>query len=81
MLTTQTRQSGVEPTSTQAASLSELDNIDVFDFFNLPRLSETSAGANGGVTSGLLSQGAAGLGGPGLPDPDSDWLRYGASYS
>ena len=32
------RESGVGQTSTQAATQRELDSVEVFDFFNYPRL-------------------------------------------
>lgn len=71
----------MEPTSTQKSTLSEVDNIDVFDFFNLPRLAETSSRSDGGQTSCLLSHTPNGLGSGSLPDPEHDWLRYGTPYS
>jgi hypothetical protein len=77
-LTAQTRHSGAEPTSTQVTSLSELDNIDIFDFFNLPKVCENKPAHTGGQVGPLLSPGPSTLGdGRGMPDPESDWLRYG----
>ena len=76
-LNSQTRHSGVETTSTQGASLNELDNIDIFDFFNLPVTSESSNGtSSSGQTSSCLSH----MGGS-LPDPESDWLAYQTPYT
>ncbi len=73
-LTASTRQTGIEPTSTQITSLSELDNIDVFDFFNYPKISEPAARALGGplqqpqnTPNGETAR---------LPDPESDWLGF-----
>ncbi|CAG9988543.1 unnamed protein product [Clonostachys byssicola] len=80
-LTTQTRRSGLESTSTQNTSLSELDNIDVFDFFNLPRVSNSTIGSTDNQTNLLLPQGTSNVNNSGgIPDPESDWLRYNATY-
>ena len=67
--------------SNQATSLNELDNLDVFDFFNLPKTADASAGPAGGQISNLMAQGSNGLGPSSLPDPESDWLRYGTPYT
>lgn len=67
--------------STEAASLSEVDNIEVFDFFNLPKVAESTPNSDGGQATSLLTQNGGSLGGAGLPDPESDWLRYGTPYS
>jgi hypothetical protein len=77
-LTSSTRQSGAEPTSTQVTSLSELDNIDIFDFFNYPKLLEPRTG-NG---QAWQTQGVNGLTGESMrmPDPESDWLGYTPQY-
>ncbi|GFP56056.1 lysine biosynthesis regulatory protein LYS14 [Trichoderma asperellum] len=77
-LTSSTRQSGAEPTSTQVTSLSELDNIDIFDFFNYPKLLEPRTG-NG---QAWQTQGVNGLTGESMrmPDPESDWLGYTSQY-
>ncbi|KAI9152002.1 Quinic acid utilization activator [Paramyrothecium foliicola] len=84
-LTSSTRQSGTEQTSIQTATLSELDNIDIFEFFNFPKVAEPSARSSNGQTSQLSYQ-LGGLtnetpSGSGLPDPETDWLRYGASFT
>ncbi|TEA12396.1 putative transcriptional regulatory protein [Colletotrichum sidae] len=76
-LTCSTRRSGLEQTSTQVTSLSELDNIDVFDFFNYPKMSEPRT--INGQTNILQTQAMSGLNGDsmrstGVPDPESDWL-------
>ncbi|PON23435.1 hypothetical protein TGAM01_v207669 [Trichoderma gamsii] len=78
ILTSSTRESGAEPTSTQVTSLSELDNIDIFDFFNYPKLSEPRTG-NG---QAWQTQGVNGLTGESMrmPDPESDWLGYTSQY-
>ncbi|KAK2060818.1 hypothetical protein LY76DRAFT_614785 [Colletotrichum caudatum] len=84
-LTSATRRSALEPTSTQATSLSELDNIDVFDFFNYPKMTEPTRAANG-HTNLLQPHAMSGLGGDsmrttGLPDPESDWLGFNTPFS
>ncbi|GJC83557.1 hypothetical protein ColTof4_08977 [Colletotrichum tofieldiae] len=84
-LTSSTRRSGLEPTSTQVTSLSELDNIDVFDFFNYPKMLEPTRAASG-QTNLLQSQAMSGLGGDsmrstGLPDPESDWLGFNTPFN
>ncbi|WYZ37023.1 hypothetical protein EsH8_II_000529 [Colletotrichum jinshuiense] len=83
-LTSSTRRSGLEPTSTQVTSLSELDNIDVFDFFNYPKMSEPSA--RGGQQNMPQPQVMSGLGGDsmrstGVPDPESDWLGFSTPFN
>ncbi|KAI3534343.1 hypothetical protein CSPX01_12112 [Colletotrichum filicis] len=85
-LTSSTRRSGMEPTSTQVTSLSELDNIDVFDFFNYPKMSEPSSRATNGQTNLLQPQVMSGLGGDsmrttGVPDPESDWLGFSTPFN
>jgi hypothetical protein len=66
-------------------SLSELDYIDVFDFFNYPKVMESAPMPHGPAK---IQQGHAfnGVGGDsmravGVPDPDSDWLGFGSPYS
>lgn len=39
--TASTRRSGLEPTSTRVTSLEEIDYIDVFDFFNVPKVKDS----------------------------------------
>jgi hypothetical protein len=83
-LTSSTRESGVEHTSIQTATLSELDNIDVFDFFNFPKVAEPAARSMGGqhqTPYHLAGMGNEAVGGNGMPDPETDWLRYGGSFS
>ncbi|KAK5996797.1 hypothetical protein PT974_02140 [Cladobotryum mycophilum] len=78
-LTSSTRQSGVETTSIQATSLSELDNIDVFDFFNYPKLLERSSNEQANTwqsqNNGLAGETIR------MPDPSDDWFRYGSPFS
>jgi hypothetical protein len=86
-LTSSTRRSGLDETSSQSVSASELDSIDVFDFFNYfkvaePRPRSMAAAAGGGQTSSLL-QPRPGFGpdvmrngGAAVPDPEVDWLGY-----
>lgn len=80
MLTSSVRHSGLEPTSTQVTSLAELDNIDVFEFFNYPRGTPGRAAEAGSCQSTLMSNGPDGVVVNGMPDPESDWLRYRAPY-
>lgn len=85
-LTSSTRRSGLEPTSTQVTSLSELDNIDVFDFFNYPKMSDPQTRATNGQTNILQAQAMSGLGGDpmrctGVPDPESDWLGFNTPFN
>ncbi|KAL5093433.1 fungal-specific transcription factor domain-containing protein [Trichoderma afarasin] len=77
-LTSSSRLSGSEPTSTQVTSLSELDNIDIFDFFNYPKLLEPRS-TNG---QAWQTQGVNGLTGESMrmPDPESDWLGYNSQF-
>lgn len=85
-LTESTRQTGIEQTSTQITSLSELDNIDIFDFFNYPKVSEAARVPTG---QSRMSQSPQQQQGPAvnvaepvrMPDPESDWLGYGGQYS
>lgn len=88
-LTASTRQSGIEQTSTQITSLSELDNIDVFDFFNYPKVSEPVARALNGQSSLSQSppqgqqqqqQPQSGDQSMRMPDPESDWLGFGGQF-
>ena len=91
-LTSATRRSGLDETSSQSVSLSELDNIDVFDFFNYPKVAEPgprtmAAAAAGGQTSTILLQAqgygpeAMRNGGAAVPYPEADWLGYGSPFS
>jgi hypothetical protein len=83
-LTSSTRQSGIEQTSIQTATLSELDNIDVFDFFNFPKVAEPASRNPNGQHQApyqLAGIGSEASGGNGMPDPETDWLRYGGSFS
>ncbi|KAF5008989.1 hypothetical protein FDECE_4763 [Fusarium decemcellulare] len=83
-LTSTARHSSLEPTSTQVTSLSELDNIDVFDFFNYPRVSDRSTANPGGqahlvIRPQTMSDARADSARTGIPDPEADWLAYGGS--
>jgi hypothetical protein len=71
-LTSRNRRSGIEPMTTRVTSPAELDNMDLFNFFNVPALAEARAGQ----TTSLLGSGVTGA----LPDPERDWLRYGTPY-
>jgi hypothetical protein len=89
-LTSSTRRSGLAETSSQSVSLSELDSIDVFDFFNYFKAAEpeprsTAAPAGGGQTSILLQRGfgpdVMRNGGAAVPDPEEDWLGYRSQFN
>ncbi|KAF7563678.1 hypothetical protein G7046_g462 [Stylonectria norvegica] len=86
-LTSATRQSGLDPTSTQVTSLSELDNIDVFDFFNYPKILDPASMTSREQLHLVRFQPINEVGGGdstrpnGVPDPESDWLAYGNSFS
>lgn len=75
----------MEQTSTQITSLSELDNIDVFDFFNYPHISEPPRMSPGQsrMSQSPHQQGPGGSATEAMrmPDPESDWLGYGGQYS
>lgn len=78
-LTTSTRRSGLEETSSQPVSQSELDNIDVFDFFNYPKVVESTRGpvaAQGAGHPMLQRQATASEGASRVPDPEANWLGY-----
>ncbi|KAI8675667.1 Zn(2)-C6 fungal-type domain-containing protein [Fusarium keratoplasticum] len=77
-LTSTARHSSLEPTSTQVTSLSELDNIDVFDFFNYPRVSNQST-ANLVIRPQTMNNIQGDSTRNGIPDPEADWLAYGGS--
>lgn len=88
--TSQTRRSGVDHTSTMVASLNDVDDIDVFDFFNLPRAAtgevyDATQARSLLVPAGTTPTGPNGVNNAnfnaGLPDPDVDWLRFGTPYS
>lgn len=83
-LTAVPRRSGLEETSAQAVSLGELDNIDVFDFFNYPKVPEPDSWVPSGQTSILQQQGMQGVGGDmrdsAMPNPEHDWLRYSTPF-
>ncbi|PHH61261.1 hypothetical protein CDD81_639 [Ophiocordyceps australis] len=66
----ESRQSVLEEPLCKAVALSELDGIDVFDFFNYPKV--TGLGAQSQAGPMVQPQG--------LPDAESDWLGYGSSF-
>lgn len=88
-LTSSTRQSGREETVSQSVSLNELDDIDVFDFFNYPKTPELELGSRiSNVTMSILHpHGLAGVEADAIrknnavPDPGSDWLGYNLPFS
>ena len=86
-LTSSVRQTGLDPTSAQATSLSEIDSIDVFDFFNYPKVAESMGRTPYSQTSLLHSQIMDGMmgndprDGRAVPDPSSDWLQIRGNYN
>ncbi|KAF4969008.1 hypothetical protein FSARC_3662 [Fusarium sarcochroum] len=80
-LTSAARHSSLEPTSTQATSLSELDNIDVFEFFNYPRVSASSGNQSQLQPMRLQALGVESTRNNGVPDPEADWLAYGSPFN
>lgn len=89
-LTSSTRRSGTEPTSTQVTSLNELDYLDVFDFFNYPKVAVPAALAMSNNSNHQTNLGHAqtlsGLPGEtvrnnGMPDPESDWLGFTSPFT
>jgi len=77
-LTSTARHSGLEATSTQATSLSELDNIDVFEFFNYPRASASSNAQSQLQLQPMRTQESRSNG---APDPEADWLAFGSPFT
>ncbi|KAH7174343.1 fungal-specific transcription factor domain-containing protein [Fusarium flagelliforme] len=77
-LTSTARHSGLEATSTQATSLSELDNIDVFEFFNYPRASSSSNAQSQLQLQPIRTQESRSNG---APDPEADWLAFGSPFT
>ncbi|RBR26959.1 uncharacterized protein FIESC28_00227 [Fusarium coffeatum] len=77
-LTSTARHSGLEATSTQATSLSELDNIDVFEFFNYPRASMSSNAQSQLQLQPMRTQESRSNG---APDPEADWLAFGSPFT
>ncbi|KAF5234244.1 hypothetical protein FANTH_12204 [Fusarium anthophilum] len=76
-LTSTARHSGLEPTSTQATSLSELDSIDVFEFFNCPRVSASSSSQSQLQLQPMREP----TRNNGVPDPEADWLAFGSPFN
>ncbi|KAK2593891.1 hypothetical protein QQS21_008411 [Conoideocrella luteorostrata] len=80
-LTSTARRSGLDETVSQPVTLKELDNIDVFDFFNYPKVSIPKSGSRNDNAAIIHPQGLVNMGSDqsrdgAVPDPDSDWLGY-----
>ncbi|KHN96570.1 C6 transcription factor [Metarhizium album ARSEF 1941] len=80
-LTAATRQTGLDKTSSHPVALNELDNIDVFDFFNFPKILSLESTSQNGQTEvyhvqGLVNMGSDASRDGAAPDPESDWLGY-----
>ncbi|KAM5344224.1 hypothetical protein ACJ41O_012761 [Fusarium nematophilum] len=82
-LTSTARHSSLEQTSTQVTSLSELDNIDVFDFFNYPRVSDRISGPSSGqpLNRSQPIHDIRGESVRNIPDPEADWLAFESSFN
>ncbi|KAL7802940.1 fungal-specific transcription factor domain-containing protein [Trichoderma afarasin] len=79
MLSSSTRLSALEPTSTRISSANELDYLEIFDFFNYPRSADHGSTAPYEIEQHLLDyeSGSASLGiGVEMPSVESDWLQY-----
>lgn len=80
-LTSSARRSGLDPTSTRITTQDDIDYIDIFDFFNVPKMMEApprQAGAFGTATSSVEAVGGMGqaMGLNGAIHPEADWLGY-----
>lgn len=79
-LTASTRRSGLEPTATRVTSLDEIDYVDVFDFFNVPKTVDSTPrpiAVFGNATSSVEAVGGVGqaMALTGL-NSEADWLGY-----
>lgn len=80
-LTSSTRRTGLDETASQSVSLNELDNIDVFDFFNYPKVPSPKSSNQNGQSDiyylpGLVNMGSDQSRDGAAPDPEADWLGY-----
>jgi len=80
-LTSTTRRSGLDPSTTRIATQTDIDYIDIFDFFNVPKMMEApprQMGAFGTATSSVEAVGGMGqaIGLNGAINPEADWLGY-----
>lgn len=80
-LTSSARRSGLEPTTTRVTTQEDIDYIDIFDFFNVPKMMETpprQMGVFGTGTSSVEAVGGMGqaIGLNGAIQPEADWLGY-----
>ncbi|KAB5583217.1 hypothetical protein GE09DRAFT_947693 [Coniochaeta sp. 2T2.1] len=81
-LTSTTRRSGLDPMTTRMTTQEDIDYIDIFDFFNVPKMMEApprQMGVFGTATSSV--EAVAGMGGQaiglnGAINPEADWLGY-----
>ncbi len=79
MLSSSTRLSALEPTSTRISSANELDYVEIFDFFNYPRSADHGSTAPYEIEQHLLDYDSrpASLGmSVEMPSVESDWLQY-----
>ncbi|KAH8902125.1 hypothetical protein BR93DRAFT_941870 [Coniochaeta sp. PMI_546] len=80
-LTSSTRRSGLDPTTTRIATQEDIDYIDIFDFFNVPKMMEApprQVGVFGTATSSVEAVGGMGqsIGMNSAINPEADWLGY-----
>lgn len=80
-LTFSARRSGLDPTCTRLTTQDDIDYIDIFDFFNVPKMMEApprQMGAFGNATSSVEAVQGMGLpmGLNGAVQPEADWLGY-----
>ena len=71
----------MDPTSTHTTTQEDIDYIDVFDFFNVPKMMEVPPRQMGVFGTGTSSvEAVAGIGQPiglsGAINPEADWLGY-----
>lgn len=73
-----TRRSGLDETCSRTVSIDELDTIDVFDFFNYPKVNDFGPGTRPGHHTAcyghsLLARSEQSRDGE-APDSEPDWL-------
>ncbi|KAL7930316.1 hypothetical protein V8C35DRAFT_165753, partial [Trichoderma chlorosporum] len=79
MLSGSMRSSALEPTSTRISSVNELDYLEIFDFFNYPRVVGPDSVASYDIHSHLLDYTTAPVSldmGVVMPSVEADWLQY-----
>jgi hypothetical protein len=77
-----------QPTSAKAPATNELEYLDVFDFFNMPRLplpveedvSQGDRGTNQAPLPDLTGMNELNITNYLVPTPESDWLASGNAF-